>query len=64
MLRDGNLNEFLEVLMFYIQVKAYLHFSKEYSSNDVLEQVMYKVAVVLTFPESFLTVDKLKDLTF
>jgi hypothetical protein len=57
MLRDDNLNEFLEVLMSYIQVNAYLHFSKEYSSNDVLQQVMYKVAVVLAFPESFLTVD-------
>jgi len=57
MLRDGNLNEFLEVLMFYVQVNAYLHFSKEYSSNDVLQQVMYKVAVVLAFTESFLTVD-------
>jgi hypothetical protein len=55
MLREGNLNEFLEVLMFCIQGNAYLHFQKEYSSNDVLQQVMHEVSVVLAFPESFLT---------
>jgi len=49
MLRDGNLNEFLEVLMFYIQVNAYPYFPKEYSSNDMLQRLMYKVAVVLAF---------------
>jgi hypothetical protein len=64
MLWDGNLNEFLEVLVFYIQLNAYQYFSKEYSSNDMLQQVMYKVAVLLTFLENSLTVHELKDLTF
>jgi len=64
MLRGSNPNVFLEDLMFYIQVKAYVYFSKEYSNNDVLQQAMYTSAAVLVFLESFLTVHLMKDLTF
>lgn len=64
MLRDGNPNEFLEVLMFCMQVNAYVCFSKECSINDLLQQAMYTVAVFLTFLQIFLTVHLLKDLTF
>jgi hypothetical protein len=55
MLQEGNLNEFLEVLMLFIEGNAYLHFSKEHSNNDVLQQMMHEVVVMLDFPESFLT---------